>query len=137
MFFLSCRYSFLIAAGDAVGERPFEKVSNTLHEENFQPRRPKLAHFVTIAASIAHVHYFFSSVAFTSYCARGLTLATEEVQDTLIEQVKAQEEMLQLTKEELWMSLEKGMEQKLGRVTNEVRKLSKCRKTNAHGENRT
>lgn len=47
----------------------------------------------------------------------------EEVQDTLIEQAKAQEDMLQLTKEELRVSLDKGMEQKLGRVTNEVRKL--------------
>lgn len=52
-----------------------------------------------------------------------MTLAVEEVQDTLIEQAKVQEEMLQLTKEELRASLEKGMEQKLGRVTSEVWKL--------------
>lgn len=53
-------------------------------------------------------------------------LAVESVHDTLMEQAKAQEETMLSNQEELKETLEKGFNQKLSRVTDEVRCIRTC-----------
>lgn len=50
-----------------------------------------------------------------------ISLAAESVHDTLMEQAKAQEETMLSSQEELKEALEKGFNQKLSRVVDEVK----------------
>lgn len=47
-------------------------------------------------------------------------IVAESVQETLIEQAKAQEDLMQCTREELKESLEKSFDQRISRFSEEV-----------------